>query len=74
MANSECLKKHSSKLNKGQKKANYLEGELEKTKKKLVAAEKAREASDDVVVRSLVEVDVAQDKINKALQNIIELQ
>ena len=46
MANSECLKKHSSELKKAQKKANTLEVDLKKAKETLAAAERARDAND----------------------------
>ena len=64
MANSERLKKHYFKLKKVQKKAN---SELKKTKKNLVAAEKARDTNADVVAMSLIEVDVARGKMDKSL-------
>ncbi|GFS29098.1 hypothetical protein Acr_00g0005370 [Actinidia rufa] len=71
---SDQLKKHLAKLKKAQKKANYLEGYLNKAKEALAIAKKSRNASDGVVVRFLIEVNAARDKMNKALHDLTELQ
>ncbi|GFY95323.1 hypothetical protein Acr_10g0007080 [Actinidia rufa] len=64
MANSEYLKKHSSELNKAQKKANTLEVDLKKAKETLAAVERAHDAND---------FDIGQ-KTNNALQDLAKLQ
>ena len=58
-------------LEKVQEKAN---SELKKTKECLVAIEKAHDANADVVAMSLIKVDAARGKMDKALQNLAELQ
>ena len=66
--------KHSFELKKAQKKAHTLEGELKKTKEALNAEMKAREASNDLASKPLIQVDATQDKMSKALQDLTELQ
>ena len=67
MADQDHIYKHSFKLKKAQKKVNTVKGELKKTK--VVVADKVKkcEASDDLVVKSLIEVDVAKANMSVAL-------
>ena len=74
MANLERMKKHSFELKKDQNRVNTLEGDLKKANEGLVAEVKAREASDDLVAKSLIEVDAARENMDKALHDLVELQ
>ena len=53
-----------------------MEGDLKKVKEALVAKAKveARETSNDLVAKSLIEVDAAREKMDKALHDLVELQ
>ncbi|GFS37641.1 hypothetical protein Acr_00g0053200 [Actinidia rufa] len=64
MANSKRMNKHCFKLNKVQKRANTLEGDLKKVKEKLAIEESSRKASDNA----------SQEKLNKAIHYLAELQ
>ena len=48
--------------------------DLKIANEKLVAVEKTRNTNNDVSTRSLIEVDVAHSKMDKALQELVELQ
>ena len=74
MTNLEHTRKHSFKLKKAQKRVNTLEGDLKKVKEALVAKAKveARETSNDLVAKSLIEVDAAKEKMDKDLHDLVE--
>ena len=68
MVNQDHIVKHLSELKKAQKMAQTYESDLTKMKDALAAKIKKREASDNLAVKSLVEVDAANEKMNVALQ------
>ena len=78
MVNLELLRKYSSEHKKAQKKSNTLEEELKKAKDKLVAVEKKLandcQAHTDSLDIALLKVNSSRDRINKALQELVELQ
>ena len=74
MASSERMKKYSSNAKKALKKINTLEYYLKMDKEKLAVKKATRKASDNVVAKSKLIVDVAQEKHHTALQDLAELQ
>ena len=73
MANSKCIKKHSSELKRITKRANALEGDLKHAKFDLATVEQTRDANYEVVVKAQNKANASQERMTKALQDLADL-
>ena len=74
MAISKRMKSYSSDAKKALKKSNSLEFDVNKVREKLVVEEATRKARDETGTKSKLEADAAQEKLHKALWDLVELQ